>query len=141
MRLWEDRLADEGFRITEPRRAVMQVLQSAQAPLSPKDIQARGEAIHADLGLTTVYRTVALLRDLGLVRRVHRGDGCRGYVAVSPGHRHHVICQVCGRTVEFPGSTDLAGLIRLVEKSTGYRVEGHLLQLFGRCPDCQEKEL
>ncbi len=138
---WEDRLAAAGFRITAPRRAVMEVLQEARAPLSPQDILEHGGAIHPELGLTTVYRTVALLSDLGLVRRLHRSNGCRGYVAASPGHRHHVVCRECGRTVEFPGAKDLAALIGRVEQSTDYRVEGHLLQLFGLCPDCQEKDL
>ena len=136
---WEERLSAEGFRITAPRRAVMQVLQRAKAPLSPREILERGGAIHPRLGLTTVYRTVALLIDMELVKRVHRSDGCRGYVAASPGHRHHVVCQRCGRTVEFPGSEDLATLISRVEQSTDYRVEGHLLQLFGLCPDCREE--
>lgn len=137
---WEERLTGAGFRITVPRRAVMDVLQRAEAPLSPQDILERGEAIHPELGLTTVYRTVALLMDLDLVRRVHRSNGCRAYVAASPGHRHHVVCQRCGRTVEFPGAEDLAALIGRVERDTDYRVEGHLLQLFGLCPACQKKE-
>jgi Fur family ferric uptake transcriptional regulator len=136
---WEEQLAGAGFRITVPRRAVMEVLQGADAPLSPQDILEQGEAIHPELGLTTVYRTVALLMDLDLVRRVHRSNGCRGYVAASPGHRHHVVCQRCGRTVEFPGARDLTALIERVEERTDYRVEGHLLQLFGLCPACQEK--
>jgi len=136
---WEERLAAAGFRITVPRRAVMEVLQGADAPLSPQDILEQGEAIHPELGLTTVYRTVALLMDLDLVRRVHRSNGCRAYVAASPGHRHHVVCQRCGRTVEFPGAGDLTALIERVEERTDYHVEGHLLQLFGLCPACQEK--
>jgi Fur family ferric uptake transcriptional regulator len=136
---WEDRLAQAGFRITAPRRAVMEVLQRAEAPLSPKDILERGGAIHPRLGLTTVYRTVALLEELDLVRRVHRSNDCHGYVAASPGHRHHVVCRECGRTVEFPGSKDVAGLIVQVEQSTNYRVEEHLLQLFGLCPECQRE--
>lgn len=136
---WEDRLADAGFRITAPRRAVMEVLQEAEAPLSPQDILEEGSDLHPRLGLTTVYRTVALLRDLDLVRRVHRSDGCHGYVAASPGHRHHVICQRCGRTMEFPGSKDLAVLIADVEQSTDYRIEDHLLQLFGLCPACRRE--
>jgi len=139
--MWEDRLAAKGFRVTAPRRAVMEVLREAEAPLSPQDILERGGEIHRQLGLTTVYRTVALLSDLDLVRRVHRSDGCRGYVAASPGHRHHVVCHRCGRTVEFAGSQDLAVLFGRVEESTGYRVERHLLQLFGLCPECQKREL
>jgi Fur family ferric uptake transcriptional regulator len=115
----------------------MAVLQGADAPLSHQEILERGEAIHPTLGLTTVYRTVALLRELGVVQRVHRSNDCHGYVATSPGHQHHVVCQRCGRVVEFPGTEDLDALIRQVERTTLYRVEGHLLQLFGLCPACR----
>jgi Fur family ferric uptake transcriptional regulator len=139
--VWEERLSGAGRRITAPRRAVMAVLQEADVPLSPQEICERGGAVHPTLGLTTVYRTVALLAQLGVVRRVHRSDGCHGYVATSPGHRHHVLCEMCGRAAEFPGSEDLTALIRQVERSTAFRVEAHLLQLFGMCPDCQRRRV
>ncbi len=137
---WEDRLTEAGFRITAPRRAVIQVLQEADAPLAPQDILERGGGLHTELGLTTVYRTVALLAELDLVRRVHWSDGCHAYIAASPGHRHHVVCRRCGRTVEFPGSEEVAALIADVERATDYRIEEHLLQLFGLCPLCRDDE-
>ncbi len=138
MSKWEQRLSEAGYRITEPRRAVMEVLLAAEAPLSPQEIQSFGEVIYSNLGLTTVYRTVALLEELELARRVHRDNGCHGYVATRPGHRHHVVCRQCGRAVEFVGSEDLEALIAQVEQRTNYQVVGHLLQLFGLCPDCRE---
>jgi len=137
---WEERLSDAGFRITAPRRAVIQVLQEADAPLVPRDILERGGGVHPELGLTTVYRTVALLAELELVRRVHQSDGCHAYVAATPGHRHHVICEACGRTVEFPGSDEVSALIANVERTTDYRIEEHLLQLFGLCPACRGED-
>jgi len=137
---WEERLSDAGFRITASRRAVIQVLQEADAPLVPQDILERGGGLHPELGLTTVYRTVALLAELDLVRRVHWSDGCHAYVAASPGHRHHVVCRECGRSVEFPGSDEVAALIADVERATDYRIEEHLLQLFGICAACRGDE-
>ena len=137
---WEQRLIDAGCRVTGPRRAVMQVLIDTEAPLAPMEILERGSAIHPKLGLVTVYRKVTLFEELKLACRVHRNDGCHGYVATSPGHRHHIICRQCGRTVEFPGSEDLDLLIQQVEQRTDYQVDDHLLQLFGLCPDCREKE-
>jgi Fur family ferric uptake transcriptional regulator len=137
---WEQRLADVGCRITAPRRAVIQVLMQTEVPLSPQEVFERGGAIHPKLGLVTVYRTLNLLAELNMVRRVHREDGCHGYLPASPGHRHALICLDCGRAVEFPGGDDLHVLIERVEAGTGYRVDDHLLQLFGLCPDCQETE-
>jgi len=137
---FEQRLSGAGYRVTASRLAVMRVLQSADAPLPPREILKRGSVIHPALGIVTVYRAVKLLEELGLACRVHGDDGCHGYVATSPGHRHHLICQRCGRTVEFPGSEDLEGLIARVERSTDYEVRGHLLELFGLCPQCREKQ-
>ncbi len=134
---WESRLAAAGHRITAPRRAVVQVLSAAAAPLQPQEILASGRRLHRPLGLVTVYRTLALLAQHGLVRRVHREDGCHGYVLASPGHCHHVICCQCGQATEFAGQDDLQELIERVEAETHYRIEAHLLQLFGLCAACQ----
>jgi len=136
---WEQCLADAGCRITASRRAVMHVLQDARAPLLPQEILGQGQRIHRKLGLVTVYRTLALLTELNLVRRVHRENGCHGYVLASPGHRHTLICEGCNRTAEFPGEDEIRALIQRVEVATGYRVNDHLLQLFGLCPACQER--
>jgi len=137
---WEEQLAEAGCRITESRRAVIQVLINAEVPLSPKEILARARQAYPKLGLVTVYRTLNLVTEMSLARRVHREDGCHAYLAASPGHSHVAICERCGRAVEFPGSSDLQALIQQVEASTGYRVDAHLLQLYGLCAECQEQE-
>jgi Fe2+ or Zn2+ uptake regulation protein len=135
---WEQCLASAGCRITSSRRAVMHALMQADGPLSPQEVLEQAQAVHQQLGLVTVYRTLNLLSELHLVHRAHREDGCHGYMLTSPGHRHALICEVCGRAVEFAGEDDINALIERVEVGTGYRVDGHLLQLFGLCPDCQD---
>lgn len=134
---WEQRLARAGYRITEPRRAVMRVLQDTDVALLPPEILERARQILASLGLVTVYRTLSLLEEMHLVRRIHRRDGCHGYLPASLGHHHALICQGCGRAVEFPGSYDMDTLVERVEAETGYQVQDHLLQLFGLCPECR----
>jgi Fur family ferric uptake transcriptional regulator len=136
---WDERLSAAGHRITAPRRAVIQVLEEDLAPLSPRMILERARRVHASLSLVTVYRTLALLAQFDLVRRVHHEDGCHGYVLSSPGHRHHVVCRSCGGSTEFAGESEIETLIRRVEKGTSYQVEDHLLQLVGLCPDCQQR--
>ena len=135
---WEQCLVDAECRITSSRRAVMEVLKTTSEPLSPLEIQERARVIHSPLGLVTVYRTLDLLTELGLVRRVHRNNGCHGYLPATAGHYHALICRDCGRSVEFPGENDLQALIAEVEAQTGYRVEEHLLQLSGLCSGCQD---
>lgn len=140
MKRWEQSLSQAGHRVTAPRRAVMGVLSRARTPLSPQEIFERGRAIHANLGLVTVYRTLELFEDLDLVRRVHQGEGCQGYLLATPGHCHVVVCRQCGQAVEFPGRKEMDALIAQVETKTGFMVDGHLLQLFGLCGGCQKNE-
>lgn len=134
---WEQHLKDAGYRITEPRRVILRVLQEAEIPLTPHQVLERGEVYHNSLGLVTVYRTLDLLVELHLARLVHRHSDCQAYLLASPGHHHAVVCRRCGRAVEFAGGEELDGLLERIEGQTDYHIDGHLLQLSGICPHCQ----
>lgn len=140
MNNWEEVVSQAGYRLTEPRRAVMAVLLATDVPVSAQEILTRGRDRHAGLGLVTVYRSLELFEQLGLTCRVHLHAGCHEYVATSPGHRHRIVCRRCGRSVEFQGHNDLDDIIARLESRTGYRVHDHLLELLGLCPECQRAE-
>ena len=130
-----DSLRQAGHRLTQPRWAVMQVLERNDQVLDPAAICAQARSLCPSVGLVTVYRTLELLTDLGLVRRVHSEQRCHSY-ALSAADRHHLVCEGCHRVLEFPcGGLD--GLIDAVRQDTGYTVTAHLLELTGLCPDCQ----
>ena len=131
-------ITEAGFSDTRARRAVVHALCKADTGLSPMDLLVRGRKRYARLGQVTVYRTLVILERLGLARRLHREEGGSAYAVSSQGHGHHVICRSCRRAVEFEGCT-LDGVIREVRAQTGYRVEGHWLELFGVCPTCRIK--
>jgi Fur family ferric uptake transcriptional regulator len=135
-----EKLNQEGLRLTHPREVVLSILEKASVPLSPQTIYQRSQDAHEDIGLVSVYRTLELLTDLALVRRVHGSGGCQGYVCASPGHTHHLICEKCEKVIEFSGSSDLADLVRRIERQTGFIIDDHLLQLHGLCPECQKEE-
>ena len=134
-----EKLNHKGLRLTRPRRIVLSILEDANVPLSPQIIHQRSQDADEEIGLVSVYRTLDLLTELGFVRRVHGNGGCQGYVCASPGHTHHLICQKCEKVIEFSGTGDLEALIRKIEKQTGFKVHGHLLQLHGLCPNCQKE--
>ena len=136
----QEKLHQNGLRLTHPRRVVMSVLEAARVPLSPQTIHQRSLAAHEEIGLVSVYRTIDLLTDLGLVRRVHGHDECQGYVLASPGHHHHVVCRSCEAAVEITGMDDLTTLIDRIGQETGFTVDEHLLQFYGLCPQCQKGE-
>lgn len=126
-----------GYRLTQPRLAVLQVLQENDEGLNPEEIYRQGKMLCASLGLVTVYRTLDLLAELGLARRVHSEQHCHCY-ASGGADRHYLICQACHRVVEFP-CAGLDDLIESVRQRTGYAITDHLLELSGLCPDCQDE--
>jgi Fur family ferric uptake transcriptional regulator len=134
----QEKLNRSGLRLTHPRQVVMSVLEAASIPLSPQSIHQRSLDAEEEIGLVSVYRTLDLLAELGLVRRVHGHDECQGYVLASPGHHHHVICRRCEAAVEFTGMEDLSLLVERIQAQTGFRIDEHLLQFYGLCPACQE---
>ena len=134
----QENLHQKGFRITQPRKLVMSILKQAHVPLTAQAIHQRAIELQEEIGIASVYRTLALLDGLGLVRRVHDHEDCQGYVLASPGHHHHLVCRYCGKAVEFSGIDDLSVFIKRVEQQTGFEIEEHLLQFYGLCPDCQK---
>ena len=132
-------LSEAGYRITRSRRAVIRALQEDEGHASPAAVHARAKDFCPTVGLVTVYRTLDLLTDMGLARRIHSDNGCQGYALASHGHHHHLVCRNCGATHEFEGC-DLSPLLQRVSKETGFRIESHLLELAGLCAACQRHE-
>ncbi len=134
----QDKLNQKGLRMTRPRQVVLSILENARMPLSAQSIHQRAIDQKEKIGLVTVYRTLDLLDEFGLVRRVHSQEECQGYVLASPGHHHHLVCRTCKQAVEFIGSEDLSSIVQRVQRQTGYQVKDHLLELYGLCPACQK---
>ncbi len=129
-------LKQNGYRITQARRTILDVILAAETSLSPQEIFERARDHYRRLGLVSVYRTLDLFMDLGLVERVHRESDCHGYIRTSHGHRHQLICQDCGRIEEFTGCK-LEAQLPALTLETGYVVERHSVTVEGHCPDCQ----
>jgi Fur family ferric uptake transcriptional regulator len=129
-------LRQAGYRLTQPRLAVLQVLQENNGYLSPTEIHELGRVIYPSLGLVTVYRTLEMLDELGLARRVHGQGNCHGYARVNNARGHYLVCHQCGQVTEFP-CEGMEGVIEAVQRRSGFTVEEHLLELVGLCPACQ----
>ncbi len=114
-----DALVRSGHSNTRARRAVIEAMFEARGQASPATLLALGQAHHAGLGRVTVYRTLELLQELGLVRQLHSEDGCHAYAPTQHEHGHHIICERCRRAVEFAGC-DISPVIAMAEAETGY---------------------
>ena len=136
---WLACLHENGYRITEPRRAVVETMATSQQALNPFDVFVRARAHYPRLGLVTVYRTLEKLEELGLIQRVHQPSGCQAFVTAFSGHQHLLICQRCGRVEFFNGDVEqMDGLMRAVGVNSGFQIHDHWLQLFGVCAACQQ---
>jgi Fur family ferric uptake transcriptional regulator len=134
-------LAGRGYRITAPRRAVLDALASSQEPRTVAQLHRAlgGERVN----LVSVYRTVKLLCDVGLVRATDAAQGQRRYELAEPfmAHHHHMICRRCGSIEDLEGCLlepdVLTRLGRRVKQSHGFRVTDHELRFFGICRGCE----
>lgn len=133
---WLEKLAQSGYRLTESRRTVVDVVAESQRALSPLEVFDQARTQHTGLGLVTVYRTLEKLEELGLIQRVHQPQGCQAFIAAFNGHQHLILCSRCGKVQFFDGD-NLDVLIRNIHSETGYQVHDHWLQLFGVCSECQ----
>lgn len=138
MQIWLEKLAGSGYRLTDSRRTVVEVMASSRRALSPLEVYDIARARHAGLGLVTVYRTLEKLEELGVIQRVHQPQGCQAFIAAFTGHQHLILCSTCGKVQFFDGD-NLEALIQNIGRETGYQVNEHWLQLFGLCEDCQSK--
>jgi len=119
---------------------VVDALAQASGALSALQVFDASRAHYPDLGLTTVYRTLDLLSDVGAIRRVH-GDGhCETFVPAETHHGHCVVCHRCGKVAEFT-DCDASGLIVAATRETGFAIDEHLLQLSGVCAECRGREV
>ena len=126
------RLEATGYRVTPSRRAVIAAVLQQPDHFAVDDVlqQCRGA------GRATVFRTVRLLTDLGIICRVLLEDGSLHYRVSERGHHHHIVCTDCGQ-VQDVDECAISGLVRDLSDASGYEIEGHWLELYGRCSGCR----
>ena len=138
----ERALLERGYRLTAARRAILAALTAAGGHVTADELAAAVARAARDggaprVGRMTVYRTLDLLGELGLLRPVYQGTGAAHYVLLLDGHHHHLVCSRCRRVIEFDECA-LAELAETVGRRYGFAVEGHLLEFYGRCSNCSE---
>jgi len=130
-----DRLRADGERVTVARRAVLETLLAEPHSHLPADELAdRIHRDHPSIHLSTVYRTVELLTEIGILTEVRVGHGPSSYHFATDAH-HHAVCDRCGREVALPADLFAAVTTRLRDEH-GFESDPHHLTITGLCADC-----
>ena len=129
-------LRDHQARVTGPRRAILTILTREHGPFTTEEIHQRMEKGVCDL--VTVYRSIAAMEEIDLVRRCDFGDGSYRYeFNTGEHHHHHIICRAC-RSVKTLDFCVADGLERMA-RQLGYGTVTHTLEIFGICSACQQQ--
>lgn len=131
------KLREQGCRMTPQRMAVLKVMIGNREHLSVEQIYERVKADFPMTSLATIYKALAVLKEMGEVLEIDLGAAGARYDGGNPHPHPHLICVECGSIIDI----DLPGLNRLpqeVARRTGYQIVRHRLDFFGICPQCQE---
>ena len=131
-----DALVQAGHRVTETRRAVLWALAARPDGFTIEDLCGSVRPV----GRATVYRTVRLLVDRGLVCKLALRDTAPWYSLALAGHHHHAVCVQCGTVVDFR-QCRVDDILQRIETATGGQVLSHRLEVYLLCSACHSREL
>jgi Fur family ferric uptake transcriptional regulator len=139
-RLWQEFARKRGLKASKARDAVVDVFFATSHHASLQDLFDAARAQHAAVSFTTVYRTMKLLDEAGLAdaRNFGAGKSTLYEVAAGRSHHDHLICESCGRIVEFVDE-DVEALQDAVAERHGFSLQRHRHELYGLCPDCRPR--
>ena len=125
-----ERCEAKGLRMTEQRRVIAQVLEESEDHPDAEVLYARACAVDPKISLATVYRTVKLFDEAGILDKLEFGDGRARYEDAERAHHDHLIDLTTGEVIEFV-DPEIEALQDKIAKRLGYRLKGHRLELFG----------
>ena len=145
--LWHRGLYKRGCRLTTARKTILKVLSNSNDHLSAEDIYITVQRLYPGIGLTTVYRTLDLLVQMGAVFKFYFGDGRAMYEIMDhfskKAHHHQLICTSCKTIIDYDDFIDEEiDLIHKTEEALSKRhhfeIKGHMMQFYGICDKCSK---
>jgi len=134
-----DSLLTHGRKLTRQRKLVLDILEESQEHLDAESIYAQAKARDANISLATVYRTLALLKETGLVQEHRLGEDHGHFETTQPTPHYHFTCLKCGRVVEFEAPQVMEVARKLCESKGLQVIDMHLL-FSGYCWECREED-
>jgi Fur family ferric uptake transcriptional regulator len=135
----KNNLKEKGYKLTPQRRSIIDsIIKNEGNHLTTEELYDLVKVECPEIGLATVYRTVQLLEDIGVVCKLDLNDGCNRYELIHEDenhHHHHLICTNCGKVIEVQGDL-LEGLESEIQKTYDFEVRNHSLKFYGLCNEC-----
>jgi len=132
-----NKLRNEGFRITPQRLSIIKVLISDTSHPSIERVYNKVKTDFPTTSLATIYKTVAMLKDMGELMEISLGDGSNRVDGFTPDPHPHLICSQCKKIID--ADVEEVNAVNLALTQTyGYKITGHRLDFFGLCPECQK---
>lgn len=129
------KLREMGYRLTPQRMMVVEAIHSVDRHISAEEIYEKVKEKYPFANISTVYRTLELLKTQDLVNEIDLGDGRIRYHPSEKGHHHHLVCNKCGKIISLPEST-FCPLIDMLEHDYRFSADLKHLAVFGTCFDC-----
>ncbi|WJH42060.1 transcriptional repressor [Aliirhizobium terrae] len=126
----EELCAEKGMRMTEQRRVIARILQDSDDHPDVEELYRRSSKVDPRISISTVYRTVKLFEDEGIIERHDFRDGRSRYETVPEEHHDHMIDLNTGHVIEF-NSPEIEALQERIAREHGFRLVGHRLELYG----------
>jgi Fur family ferric uptake transcriptional regulator len=134
---FKEHLRLQRLKSTAQRDTIAKVFLDTQRHISVEELYTEVRRRNPRIGYATVYRTMKLLKECGVAAERHFRDGEARYESAQKRHHDHLICEACGKIVEFE-EPRIEALQEGIAKRMGFRFTGHKMELYGRCRDCQK---
>jgi Fur family ferric uptake transcriptional regulator len=135
VRGWDEQLRARGYRVTPQRQLVLEAVARLDHA-TPEEIGAQVQQTARGVNISTIYRTLELLEQIGMVTHTHLGHGAPTYHLATDADHVHLVCRDCGRVTEI-GPDAIRPLITALEDRHGFETDVGHLTVFGRCADCR----
>ncbi len=130
------RLHEAGYKLTNARLTVLHVIEKSSGHITSAEVLERVHAVDDSIGRASVFRTLDLLTQIGIIRPVYIDSSMTpAYVLLPEGHHHHFVCTNCHRTIEI----EYCGLQEVearITRQLNVQLTGHLVEFYGVCGDC-----
>lgn len=131
------KLTERGYRLTPQRMMILSAIENSDDHISAEEIHAQVVAKYPHVNISTVYRTLELLKQVGLVTETDLGEGRVRYHPSGKGHHHHLVCKECGAIIDLD-ETVLSSLKDILLREYKFIADLRHLAIFGRCVNCSK---